>query len=128
MGIGISIQKAGETLAEKFSVASNLRGEKLRVISGITALNLIQEEKYDEAEIYARPFVELKKFSVDDLAQHLSYGFVPNRADSREVAEQLMEVSELLSQDPASIEKSKITKSTKKLLGLLNALSNKQRI
>ena len=128
MGIGISIQKAGETLAEKFSVASNLRGEKLRVISGITALNLIQEEKYDEAEIYARPFVELKKFSVDDLAQHLSYGFVPNRADSREVAEQLMEVSELLSQDPASIEKSKITNSTKKLLGLLNALSNKQRI
>lgn len=124
----IQTYRSGETLAEKFSTASNMRREKRRVISGITALNLIQEKKFDEAQVYARSFLELRNFSVEDLAQNLSCGFLPNRLESKQIAEKLIDVSVLLSHDPASIEKSELEEHRKKLVGLLNVLSDKRRI
>lgn len=115
-------------LVEKYSAASNLRKGKMRIISGITAFNLIQEKRFAEAEVYRKPFIEIKDFSVEDLAEGLGFGFVPNNTDTKKIASEMVSIARMLSADPASLKIDEIKKSTQELVELLNVISSISRI
>jgi len=121
-------QGVSGVLAEKYSVASNLRREKMRIISGITALNLIREKRFEEADVYKKPFVEIKDSPIEEVAQCLGSGFVPNNNETKRVATEMVSLAKLLSGDPNTLQTDDIEKSTKKLVELLNVLSNISRV
>lgn len=114
-------------LVEKYALASNIRKERLRLISGITALNLIQDGNLREAEDYRRPFIEYTDITIDELIQNLSFGFIPGSVSPhqiQEVASSLHEIANFLSEDFDSIKKSvNLGKYAKVLVGILNDLS-----
>jgi len=114
-------------LLEKYTLASNIRRERYRLISGITALNLIQEGKFEDAEGYRQVFIEYKNIPIEELVQNLSFGFLPNSVNFRqltEVASKLHEIADFLSEDLILIKSSdNIEKYPKVLVGLLNDLS-----
>jgi len=115
-------------LVEKYALASNIRKERFRLISGITALNLIQEGNFEEAEGYRRPFIEYIDVSIDELVQNLSFGFIPGSVSPnqiKEVASTLHEIANFLSENLDSIKKStNLGKYAKMLVGILNDLSS----
>jgi hypothetical protein len=125
---GIVMEAGGWPLTEKFSTASTLRREKMRIISGITAFNLIHEGKFEQAEVYRRSLVEIKDYPIDDVAHNFAPGFLPNEEDRRRIAEQLLEIAALISQDPHRINKSDINKSNRKLVELLNVISRESKL
>jgi len=118
----------GCVLTEKYSAAATLRREKLRIISGITALNLFREQRFAEAEEYRRPFIEIKDYSVEDFAQGLGFGFIPNKNEIKEVATELISIAKAISQDPKSLKDDEIKKYSERLVELLNVISSIARI
>lgn len=118
----------GCVLTEKYSAAASLRREKLRIISGITALNLFREQKFAEAEEYRKPFTEIKDYSVEDLVQGLGFGFVPNKNQIKDVAAELISIAKAVSQDPKSLRDDEIKRYSERLVELLNAISSIARI
>lgn len=114
-------------MAEKFSAEFTLMREEMRIISGITALNLIREKRYSEAEVYRRSFVEIKDCSADDLAVGLGSFFVPNSAETVRIAKDLLAIANILSGDLQSIDEEQAKGSTQKLTELLDAVTSKSR-
>jgi hypothetical protein len=113
-------------LTEKFSAASTLRREKMRIISGITALNLIKEKRFAEASVYARSLIEIKDCSIEEVIRFLPTGFVPPQ--TQQMAEIVVKVAQLLSKDPDSIEESEIDESKNRLVELLDVLGSKPKV
>jgi hypothetical protein len=115
-------------LAEKYSIESNLRRTKLRIISGITALNLIKEKRFAEAEVYIKPFIEIKDSSVEEVALDLGFGFVPNPNETNNIAAEMISIAKSISQHVRTLETNEIERITRRLVELLNDISNTSRI
>ena len=118
----------GCVLAEKYSMEANLRKMKMRIISGITALNLIKEERFAEAEVYLKPFIEIKDSSVEDVAYGLGFGFVPNRNETNNITTEIISIAKSLSPDPRTLETNEIERKKQRLVKLLNDISSISRI
>jgi hypothetical protein len=112
-------------LSEKLSVKTSALREEMRLVSAITALNLIQEKRYSEAEPFRASFVEIKDSSVQTLAQDLGSPFLPNGNETEKVATRIIEVANVLSKDPRSIEPSEAETCTTVLMELLDAVTAK---
>ena len=113
-------------VTEKFSAASGLRREKMRIISGITALNLIKEKRFADADTYKRSLIEIKDCSIEEVIRFLPPGFVPPQ--TQQMAEDVVRVAQLLSKDPQSIEESEIDDSKERLVKLLDVLGSKPKV
>jgi hypothetical protein len=118
-------------LVEKYTLASNIRKEKLRLISGITALNLVQEGKFEEALGYRKPFVEYRNYSIDELIQNLSFGFLPGSISPNklmDVASKLQDIANFLAGDFEHMQKSNnLGLYATELVGILNDLTPSSR-
>jgi len=114
-----------EVLSEKISVKTSALREEMRLVSAITALNLIQEKRYTEAEPFRASFIAIKNSSVETLAKNLGSPFLPDGNDSEHVATKILEVADVLSKDPESIDRNEAEACTSVLMELLDAVTTK---
>jgi hypothetical protein len=112
-------------MSEKLSVKTSALREEMRLVSAITAFNLIQEKRFDEAEPYRASFIEIKDSSIQTLAKDLGSPFLPNGNESEQVATKIIEVANVLSRDPASINQDEAESCTSVLMELLDAVTVK---
>lgn len=112
-------------MSEKLSVKTSALREEMRLVSAITALNLIQEKRYVEAEPFRASFIAIKDSSVQTLAKDLGSPFLPNGNESEQVATKILEVANVLSKDPESIDRNEAEACTSVLMELLDAVTIK---
>lgn len=112
-------------LSEKFSAETSTIREEMRLVSAITAFNLIQEKRYTEAEPFRNSFIEIKSSSVDEIAKDLSSHFLPNSAEKEKVAQKMLDVADVLSKNPEAISDDEAKTCTSVLVELLDAVAVK---
>ncbi|MDR0373407.1 MAG: hypothetical protein LBI79_07630 [Nitrososphaerota archaeon] len=110
-------------MSEKFSAETSVLREEMRLVSAITALNLIQEKRYEEAEPFRSSFIEIKDSSVETLAKDLGSHFLPNGNATERIAAKMLEVAATLSKTPETIEENEAKVCASILMELLDAVT-----
>lgn len=111
----IKIRERGVTMSERFSVVTSIHEKKMRIISGITGLSLLQEDKHDEASEYIKSFVKLKDYSLKYLA--LLRALPPEQTDL-EIGTRLLEIAKTIS--AGNLSKKDMREYASELAGILH--------
>jgi hypothetical protein len=111
-------------LSERLSAKFSALREEMRLVSAITALNLIQEKRYTEAEPYRASFLEIKDCPVKILAKELGSPFLPNGNEPEQLATKMLEVASVLSKQPELIDNNEAEACSSVLMELLDAVTS----
>ena len=113
----VEIKESVVTVLERFSTLSAVHEKKMRIISGITGLNLLREGKHDEASGFIESFVKLKDYPLEYLAVNLNPQLPADVADL-ETGARLLEIAKKISTGNLSDED--MSKYSDELAGILH--------
>lgn len=114
-------------MGEEYSQGTTYRREQMRVISGMTGVNLAKEKRFDKSEEYIKPFAELKDITPEELAQRIrpktySYNSETGKAAAEKIAKDMISIAKVLSKGPTLLRTEELEESGKKLQEILDLL------
>lgn len=104
--------------SERFSKLSAIHEGKMRIISGITGLNLQREGRSEEATTYLQSFVKLKDFPLECLSLARTDPRFPTEKADLKSGSRLLEIASTVSKGNLSTDD--MRKYAKELAGILN--------